>query len=93
MEYPEHEKMKANKGASQCIGAFLDWLQNEKRYTICEYLDSEEIDERGYDDVEEGYLSIPKSIEEFLADYFDIDLKKIEKEKRAMLDELRGEAK
>lgn len=38
---------------------------------------------------DEGYYPIHKSINQILADHFDIDLDKIEREKRAMLDELR----
>lgn len=37
----------------------------------------------------EGYYPTHKSINQVLADYFDIDLNKLELEKRAMLDELR----
>ncbi|MDA4133857.1 MAG: hypothetical protein OK454_12150 [Thaumarchaeota archaeon] len=36
------------------------------------------------------WIPVRKSIPEILADYFEIDLKKIEAEKRAMLDEMRA---
>ncbi|KKN06340.1 hypothetical protein LCGC14_1078360 [marine sediment metagenome] len=40
---------------------------------------------------EEGYYPDHRGVEKLLAEYFDIDLGKIEKEKRQMLGALRGE--
>jgi hypothetical protein len=90
MKYPECEKMKKVQSKSQAIGSFLEWLQSKKielmTWLIPEY--NEELDE--YLPEEKGYYSINKNIEELLAEYFGIDLKKIEKEKRQMLDEIRS---
>ncbi|QGZ16778.1 hypothetical protein PBI_DEWDROP_131 [Microbacterium phage Dewdrop] len=83
-EYPEHEKLKAISGKSQEIGQFLEWMQSEKGYQVGIFgdADSGENPDRLYP----TYLNI----QELLADYFEIDLKVIEQEKRAMLDSIRA---
>lgn len=95
-KYPEHDKLNAVKDKSQIIGEFLDWLP---RYgvevdpalgplSIAYYplrgnggMDGSERREVMYD--------APVTIEKLLAGYFGIDLKKLEAEKRQILDELR----
>lgn len=72
----EIEKVRAVRERSQTIGAFLEWLQS-KEYVIASW---------GADD---KLYPVRDSIEQLLAQYFDIDLKKLEKEKRALLDEIR----
>lgn len=76
MEYPEHEKQSKILGKSAIIGEFLEWL------------DEHEMVIAGYD--RDEYYRINKSIIELLAEYFEIDLKKIELEKRQMLEEIRS---
>jgi hypothetical protein len=81
--YPEHVKLKAVSGDSQKIGEFLEWLQNgqegeDRQIALC-------VLNRTYDQ----YMPIREGIQDILARYFDIDLKVIEQEKRAMLDEIR----
>ena len=70
-DYPEHDKLHAIKDKSQLIGEFLEWLQG--KYTIAEY---------------EGDLLWPVhvSIETLLADYFNIDLNALEREKEDILE-------
>jgi len=70
---PELDRMKAIQGQSQQIGQFLDWLQSDGNMTIAEYVD--------------GYTLFPisDSIERILAAYFNIDLKKVERERCAIL--------
>jgi hypothetical protein len=77
VKYPECERLKAVSGESQAIGNFIEWL-GEERMFIVKY---EKVE--GYRD--EQALPVTKSIEQMLADYFDIDLKKVEKERRAIL--------
>lgn len=72
----EIEKVKAVSERSQTIGGFLEWLQS-KEYVIASW--------GAYDNLYQER----RSIEEWLAQYFGIDLKKLEKEKRALLDEIR----
>ncbi len=80
--YPEHDKMRLIKDESQTIGGFLDWLQSEKQFEICERV------ERRFDD---ELVPIQLNIERLLADHFEIDLDVINDEKDAMFAELRGE--
>lgn len=79
-KYPEHEKLAKVKNESQVIGGFLEWLDNEEGVSLCRFEGVEIVIEH-------------TSVEALLAKYFEIDLKVIEREKRAMLDELRQAAK
>jgi len=75
LKYPEHEKLAKVKDESQIIGTFLDNLPDDTVLAI---------------QVSPGrFLPYRGRIEEILADYFDIDLDKIETEKLQMLEELR----
>lgn len=42
-----------------------------------------------YEEWPDQYMPIHESVEKMLAEYFEIDLKQVEKERRALLDELR----
>lgn len=72
---PELDKMKAVQEKSQAIGAFLDQLSSEGIY-LAQYEGDE-------------LFSLNQSIEQTLANYFDIDLNKVEEERRALLDHIR----
>ena len=73
----ECDKMLKVASDSQKIGEFLEWLQNEREITLCE--------ENG----DEFYPArIP--IERLLAEYFEIDLDKVEAERSAILGGLRA---
>jgi len=72
---PELDRLSAISEKSHIIGGFLEWLCED--HTICVW------DEPG------EYFPTHKSIEKLLAEYFNIDLKKVEKEKSALLDTLR----
>ncbi len=73
---PELDKMLAVKDKSQAIGEFLDWLQHDKNYVLAEYGEKDRL------------YPLYSSIETLLAEYFGIDLKKIEQERRAILKSL-----
>lgn len=80
-QYPEHEKLAVIQGKSQTIGEFLNWMP-EEGYHIGVYVqDPEWLDEQ--------FLPTNFSINELLAKYFEIDLDKIEDEKRQMLKSIR----
>lgn len=83
-DYPEHKKLRAVKAESQVIGAFLDEL-SERGVRLCKPFSDP-------GSLRDGEFIPLGPIEQILADYFGIDLHKIEDEKRAMLAELRGEA-
>jgi hypothetical protein len=79
--YPEHEKLKNIQEESELCAEFLEWLQY--RYDL---IDRHEKFEEHY--VQRGYSS-PINKEKLLAEFFDIDLSEIEKEKQKMIEELR----
>jgi hypothetical protein len=91
-KFLEHAKMKAVIAQSRTIGAFIDWLQQERepRMELCERR-TFTVRGAGGEDYETSPEWVPScgSVERLLAEYFGIDLKKIEDEKRQMLDELR----
>lgn len=76
VKYPEHEKLHKVHEQSQVIGEFLEQLGSEG-LSICEYVDRHD-----------RWSPLSKNTEKILADYFGIDLDKLEKEKRQMLAEL-----
>lgn len=77
----EAEKLSSYKDKSDHISEFLDWLRT--KYAIAEYV-SVTPNSRTK---ELRHASI--SMERLLADFFDIDLVELDKEKREMLDGLR----
>ena len=100
-KYPECEKLAAVSEDSNKIGAFLDWMRNEKELVIGrrhsvevlhEIEQQEDPDGYGtdYGDLEEVIMPVSVRIEKMLADYYDIDLDKVEDERRAMLDEIKN---
>lgn len=91
VDTPECEKMQAVKGESQAIGEFLDWMTSSKGYVIAEYPKALKVLHHHALQTQVGdeLLPIHTRIEELLAEYFNIDLKKVEKEKRALLEEQR----
>ena len=77
--YPEHERLALVTERSQAIGDFLEWASG-KGYHLLKWHEFED----GAD-----YIPFPPVVK-MLAEFFDIDLDKIEREKRAMLDYMRG---
>lgn len=77
---PECDKVMAVLNESRTIGQFLEWLQNEHNVVLCHWTE---------DDVERA-APIHESTEQLLAAYFDIDLDKMEREKRRLLVSFRG---
>lgn len=82
MEYPEHNRMAAVKDPAQIIGNFLDWLRTEQN--VCFGFPHRNLPYL----VDHQFESL--SIEQILAIFFQIDLKIIEAEKDAMLEEVRA---
>ena len=83
METPECDKMRAVQEKSRELTNFVDWLR-EQKYAICE--------EKEYSDTypREQWYPLRKNFEELFAEYFGIDLKKVEEERRALLEEIRS---
>lgn len=81
--HPEHDKQSKVKDKSQIIGEFVEWLATQN-LCICDIIETQN------PDVEDDYFSpITKTTLRLLAEYFNIDLEKIEKEKQKVLIELR----
>ena len=71
-KYPECDKIVAVHDQSQKLGEFLDWLR-EQGWELCEIWD-------------DGWYPIHKPAEQLLAEFFGIDLNKVEAERRALLE-------
>ena len=76
----EVDKMLVVKEESQIIGEFIEWLN--RKYVICV--------ERP-DRIDNVWMPITKNIEQLLAEYYNIDLQRTEKEKRKILEKHRKE--
>ena len=90
---PESDKLRAVVDKSQTIGEFLDWLQADGVIPSREHEHSEGCYEGGdrICGTSKGELTFDhESIESRLARYFEIDLRKVEAEKRAILDAIRS---
>lgn len=70
---------------SQRIGEFLEWLA-EQEIVLAEWTGSD-CDECG----DEPLMRISQNREQLLANYFEIDLVKAEKERQALLDTVRAD--
>jgi uncharacterized protein with NRDE domain len=81
-EYPEHEKLMKIKDKSQTIGDFLEWLGSEKEIYLCSLVK--------YEGMKEQLQYIQKRKEDLLAEFFKIDLAKLEAEKQQMLETMRS---
>ena len=80
-DYPEHDKLSAIKDQSQACGEFLEWLGSQG-ILLCSIPP----------DYDHTWLPIHRNVQDLLAEFFEIDLDKIEVEKRQMLDQLRAAA-
>jgi hypothetical protein len=74
--YPECTKLASHREEAQIIGDFLSHLPNG--YQLGEWYKPE-----GY--YEAALFPVAKPIEQILADYFNIDMDKVEAERRQML--------
>lgn len=79
-KYPEHEKLALCRERSQAIGEFVDWLRDQGvifyRYS-------------GGSEAVQSYVIDHRLTDQLLAEFFEIDLVVLEREKQAMLRELR----
>lgn len=73
-QYPEHEKLLALEGDNRVVGDFIEWLA-ENDFVICRYADDDD-----------WPVFTQKPIHSWLAEYFDIDEKKLDEEKQQMLE-------
>lgn len=80
-DYPELEKLKAISEKSQTIDDFIHWLCNKKHIYLRETIQYLREDGQYVD----TYAHPKVTTEKLLAEYFDIDLVKVEKEKQEIL--------
>lgn len=79
-KYPECEKLAAVKEKSQMLGEFLSWLRGNKEFELAKW---------GRDDYgEDALMPTHASTESLLAEFFDIDMARVEKEHQDMIREL-----
>lgn len=98
-QYPECDKLNKISEDRDTILEFFEWLNGVKKMTLAE--DRTMIDTRDHSDLfaEEPrwvdvevtrFMPVDRSIESLILEFFDIDPEKMEEERRAMLDSLRG---
>ena len=94
---PELDKLKRAKEAwgIEHVGEFLEWLEGQKIF-LARWMTHEHTDECRDDDGDlicgtprEYIAPLHEPVEELLARYVGVDPKKIEMEKRALLESLR----
>jgi len=80
IETPECDKLKAliDSGERDTLQKFLDWL-TENHVVLCQLETG-----RGYRSDGE-YVPLRQNTENLMAEFFGIDLKKVEREKQAIL--------
>jgi hypothetical protein len=76
--YPEHDKLQEVAAKSQVCAEFIEWLGYEKGIVLAKWIRGEHLVQPG------------DPIDKLLAEFFEIDLAKIEREKRAMLSDARA---
>jgi hypothetical protein len=76
---PECEKLSAVSKESDKIGDFLGWL-HEHGICLVEWLPDDEVDENPW-----RMSKYDNDFNQLLADYYNIDLKKVEVERTALL--------
>lgn len=72
-DYPQIEKLKKVSGRAQEISRFFDWLRSEKGYLLAHHKD----------DSPELFPVYP-NVERLLAEYYEIDLEALERERRSL---------
>lgn len=73
VSYPEHEKLALIQPLSQAIGEFVVWLR-EQSMIICMW-----------NEFRQEWVPVATSIDKLMARHFDIDLDRLEAEKRDMI--------
>ena len=101
----ELEKLNGVRERSQTIGEFLEWLFGSKNYHLAKYLTDEEYESeynvywvdglyekeqfKRHEIGKEELMPIHIDIEKLLAEFFEIDLIKVEKERSDLIEQIR----
>jgi hypothetical protein len=97
---PELDRMSGCTDESQIIGSFIDWLATEARFgpqsgegrkeaIRAQKLNASPVKLCLFDEKMDEWRPVGLRIEEILARYYDIDLNKVEDERRAILEHIR----
>ena len=78
VDTPTLDRILEIQPQSQAIGEFLEWLKDEG-CVLCTYKGGRE-----------GYAPVHKTIDTLLHEFFEIDPMEEEREKRALLEEIRS---
>jgi hypothetical protein len=98
-KYPECDKIVAVHGQSQKLGEFLDWLEGKGIHlgrwapTPAELVMNRMTGKRIPIHDEETFVELFISREKLLAEFFGIDLNKVEAERQALLEAIREKQK
>lgn len=76
VQYPEHAKLDKVKDRTQACGEFLEWL-DDNGYVLARYDDEDQL------------YPVFENTQDLLGRAFGVDPKKLEQEKRAMLESIR----
>lgn len=74
--YPQHYRLEDLEGENDAVGAFIQWLDSEG-YIIAQCNEDDRL------------VPAMRTVQQWLADYYDIDLKELDKEKRQMVERMR----
>lgn len=80
--YPESERVLQLQEQSRLVRTFLEWLKT-KNYILCGYSKHRSLDGQIYSPVMISNTTI-------LADFFDIDMEKVESEKEQMIEDMKN---
>ena len=84
--YPEHEKLSERSHEHDVVQAFVEFLMNDGRRSLCAYNAPEE---RG-SYVADWRPLMDGEISALIAEYFEVDMDAFEREKVQMLEDLRN---
>jgi hypothetical protein len=79
-EFPEHAKLLASKAEREIVGEFLDWLTGVREIVLCKSTGNWDC----------PYVPVNGSFQKLMAEYFKIDMDKVEQETAVMLDRMRA---
>ena len=89
-KYPESEKLLAVREESQKLGEFLEWLMSKVELATWEENDDDDTNAYMPEILVPAYgYKHSNGIQTLLAEYFGINLDKVEDERRQMLEEIR----
>ena len=84
----ELEKMRIAQGQASTLSEFVDWL-GENGYAVCKWHEHVRYSDDLGDYSPAGWFPKRESYEELFANFFLIDLKKVDKERAALLESIR----